>query len=119
MQFGSKIDKNSKEREEYFSVKEIISPNLILLNTGLVVKLIGITPDTNVSDQAIDYIKGKTKGRKVYMRFDDVKYDDNNNLLCYLYLDNKTFINAHLLKNKLAMVDTNMNYKYKLKFMTY
>ena len=119
LQFGSKIDKNSKEREEYFSVKEIISPNLILLNTGLVVKLIGITPDTNVSDQAIDYIKGKTKGRKVYMRFDDVKYDDNNNLLCYLYLDNKTFINAHLLKNKLAMVDTNMNYKYKLKFMTY
>lgn len=98
LQFGSKIDKNSKEREEYFSVKEIISPNLILLNTGLVVKLIGITPDTNVSDQAIDYIKGKTKGRKVYMRFDDVKYDDNNNLLCYLYLDNKTFINAHLLK---------------------
>lgn len=119
LQFGSKIDKNSKEREEYFSVKEIISPNLIQLNTGLVVKLIGITPDTNVTDQAIDYIKDKTKGRKVYMRFDDVKYDDNNNLLCYLYLDNKTFINAHLLKNKLAMVDTNMNYKYKLKFMTY
>ena len=119
LQFGSKIDKDSKEREEYFSVKEIISPNLIQLNTGLVVRLIGITPDTNVSDQAIDYIKGKTKGRKVFMRFDDVKYDDNNHLLCYLYLDNKTFINAHLLKNKLAMVDANMNYKYKLKFMTY
>ena len=119
LQFGSKIDKNSKEREEYFSVKEIISPNLIQLNTGLVVRLIGITPDTKVSDQAIDYIKGKTKGRKVFMRFDDVKYDDNNHLLCYLYLDNKTFINAHLLKNKLAMVDANMNYKYKLKFMTY
>lgn len=119
LQFGSKIDKSSKEREEYFSVKEIISPNLILLNTGLVVKLIGITPDANVSEQAIEYIKGKTKGRKVYMRFDDVKYDDNNNLLCYLYLDNKTFINAHLLKNKLAMVDTKMNYKYKLKFMAY
>ena len=119
LQFGSKIDKNSKEREEYFSIKEIISPNLIQLNTGLVVRLIGITPDTKVSDQAIDYIKGKTKGRKVFMRFDDVKYDDNNHLLCYLYLDNKTFINAHLLKNKLAMVDANMNYKYKLKFMTY
>lgn len=119
LQFGSKIDKSSKGREEYFSVKEIISPNLIQLNTGLIVKLIGITPDTNVSDQAIAYIKGKTKGRKVYMRFDDVKYDDKNNLLCYLYLDNKTFINAHLLKNKLAIVDTDMNYKYKLKFMTY
>lgn len=119
LQFGSKIDKSSKKREEYFSVKEIISPNLIMLNTGLVVNLIGITPDANVADKAIDYIKSKTKGRKVYLRFDDVKYDDNNNLLCYLYLDNKTFINAHLLKSKLAMVDTKMDYKYKLKFMAY
>ncbi len=119
LQFGSKIDKSSKKREEYFSVKEIISPNLIMLNTGLIVNLIGITPDANVADKAIDYIKSKTKGRKVYLRFDDVKYDDNNNLLCYLYLDNKTFINAHLLKNKLAMVDTKMDYKYKLKFMAY
>lgn len=119
LQFGSKIDNNRKEREEYFTVKEIISPNLIQLNTGLVVRLIGITPDRKTSEQAVDYIKDKTKGRKVYLRFDEVKYDEGNNLLCYLYLDNRTFINAHLLKNKLADVDTNMNYKYKHKFMNY
>ncbi len=119
LQFGSKIDESSKKREEYFSVKEILAPNLIMLNTGLVVNLIGITPDEDVADQAIDYIRSKTKGRKVYLRFDEVKFDDDNNLLCYLYLDNKTFINAHLLKNKLAMVDTKTDYKYKLKFMAY
>ena len=58
----------------------------------------------------------KTKGRKVFMRFDSVKYDAANQLLCYLYLDNKTFLNAHLLKNGLADVDFSYDFKYKNKF---
>ena len=35
---------------------------------------------------------------------------------CYLYLDNKTFINAHMLKNGLADVDYSFDFKYKNKF---
>ena len=50
------------------------------------------------------------------MRYDSVKYDSDNTLLCYLYLDNKTFINAHLLKNGLVDVDDSMDFKYKNKF---
>ncbi|MDR0864907.1 MAG: hypothetical protein LBO74_08250 [Candidatus Symbiothrix sp.] len=34
-----------------------------------------------------------------------------------LYLENKTFINAHLLKAGLADVDENVEYKYKNKFV--
>lgn len=114
LQFGSKIDKNSKKREEYFSVKEIISPSLLQLNTSLIIKLIGVKADTNMSEEAMSFIEEKTKGHKVYMRFDNIKYDDHNNLLCYLYLDNRTFINAHLLKQKLSIVDTTMNYKLQI-----
>ena len=51
------------------------------------------------------------------MRFDSLKYDQENNLLCYLYLKNKTFINAHLIKNQLVDVDDGSNYKYKIKFL--
>ena len=40
-----------------------------------------------------------------------------NNLLVYLYLKNKTFINAHLIKNGLVSVDTHANYKNKSKFI--
>ena len=46
-------------------------------------------------------------------------YDSQNNLLCYLYLENKTFINAHLIKKGLVTVDTVANYKYKSKFISY
>lgn len=119
LQFGSRIDKDKKEREEYFSVKEIITPNVIKLNTGLTIKLIGVEVDDKMAEQAIAYIEEKTKGHKVYMRFDETKYDKQNNLMCYLYLENKTFINAHLIKRKLAMADTVANYKYKSKFISY
>lgn len=71
---------------------------MLKLNTGLTIKLIGVEVDDNLEKQAIAYIREKIKGHKVYMRFDETKYDNQNNLLCYLYLENKTFINAHLIK---------------------
>ena len=49
LQFGSKIDKNGGTREEYFSVKEIISPELIKLNNDLVVRLIGVKEKKDVN----------------------------------------------------------------------
>ena len=119
LQFGSKIDKESGEREKYYSVKEVLSPNTIELNSGLVVRLLGVEPDPTTAVQARQYIASKTKGHKVFMRFDDVKYDADNNLMCYLYLENKTFINAHLLKEKLALPDIITPYRYRQKFATY
>lgn len=116
LQFGSKINKNSKEREEYFSVKTILSPNTVILNNGLTIRLLGIKEKPSVNGNAIKFLIEKTKGRKVFLRYDAVKYDDNDVLLCYLYLDNKTFINAHMLKNGLAEVDYSFDFKYKNKF---
>lgn len=119
LQFGSKIDKNSKEREEYFTVKSVISPNTILLSNGLTIRLIGIKEKPSVNGNATQFLIDKTKGRKVFLKYDSVKYDSDNTLLCYLYLDNKTFINAHMLKNGLAEVDMAADFKYKSKFITY
>lgn len=116
LQFGSRIDKNSKDRKEYFSVKEILSPNTIVLNNGLTIRLLGIKEKPSVNGNATKFLMEKTKGRKVFLRYDTVKYDDKDVLLCYLYLDNKTFINAHMLKNGLADVDYSFDFKYKNKF---
>lgn len=117
LQFGSKIDKHSGQREVYYSVKEVISPELLKLNNDLVVRLIGVKEKRAVNGQAIKYLLEKTNGEKVFMKFDNRKYDDRNNLLCYLYLKNKTFINAHLIKEGLADVDGSTDFKYKNKFL--
>jgi hypothetical protein len=117
LQFGSKIDKDSGDREIYYYVKSVISPELMKLNNGLIVRLIGVKEKTPANEQAIRYLIEKTKGQKVFMKFDNHKYDDRNNLLCYLYLENKTFINAHIIKEGLADVDVSSGFKYREKFL--
>lgn len=118
IQFGSKLDANSTgQREEYFSVKEVISPELIKLNNDLIIRLIGIKQNPQINGKASEFLISKVKGKKVFLKYDVIKHDSENHLMAYLYLENKTFINAHLLKEGLADVDEKLEYKYKSKFL--
>ncbi len=120
LHFGSKIDMNgSTQREEYHSVKEILSPELIKLNNGLIVRLIGIKEKQEVNGKAIEFLRLKTKGQKVFLKFDKIKHDKDNNLLAYVYLKNKTFLNAHLIKKGLAEIDTSYQFKNRERFIKY
>jgi site-specific DNA-methyltransferase (adenine-specific) len=118
IQYGSKIDANSTgKREEYFSVKEVISPELIKLNNDLIIRLIGIKQNPAVNGKATEFLIKKLKGTKVFLRYDEIKHDADNHLMAYLYLENKTFINAHLLKAGLVEVDESLEFRYKNKFL--
>ena len=117
LQFGSKIDKDSStQRESLFTIKEVINPEKVQLSNGLIVKLIGIKEDPKINGKATEFLIDKLKGKRVFIKYDNVKYDKENNLLCYLYLENKTFINAHLIKSGLVKVDSEIDFKYKEKF---
>ena len=118
LHFGSKIDQNSSQREEFYTIQEVVNPEILRLNNGLTVRLIGVKQDVSKNGKANEYLTKKTQGQKVYLRYDKEKYDSENRLLCYLYLQNKTFINAHLIKSGLVNVDTDLEYKYKLKFLS-
>jgi DNA modification methylase len=118
LQFGSKLDKDSSTtREKFYTVKEIISPERLRLSNDLMIKLIGIKEDPIINGKAPDFLNDKLKGKKVFLRYDNIKHDSENNLLCYLYLENKTFINAHLIKSGLVQVDSQIDFKYKDKFL--
>ncbi len=117
LQFGSKIDsESSRKRETLYSVTEIISPELIRLNTGLIIRLIGVKQNPQINGHAVAYLRDKLAGQRVFLKYDEQKYDSQNNLMAYLYLENKTFVNAHLLRDKMALVDDSINFKYKKKF---
>lgn len=118
LQFGSKLDKDSStKREDFFTVKEIISPEKIRLSNDLTVKLIGIKEDPIINRDATEFLTEKTKGKRVFLKYDAIKHDSENNLMCYLYLENKTFLNAHLIKKGLVQVDSTSDFKYKEKFL--
>lgn len=119
LQFGSKIDKNARQNDTYYTIKNVLSPTELILNTGLKIRLLGIKPIEEKQILAIDFLSQKTKGHKVYLRFDSEKYDADDTLMCYLYLENRTFLNMHLIKSQLAVTDVLRNFKYKEKFLSY
>jgi len=117
IQFGSRIDKTESKRDELYGVKKVISPERIELSNGLIVSLLGVKSIPEYDKQAMNYLEKKFNKRRVYLRYDRTKYDDGNNLLCYVYLDNKTFINNHLIRTGFVRVNTEMDYMYKSKFL--
>ena len=117
LQYGSKLDSESvTKREELKSVRRIISAGLVQLDNDIIVRLIGIKHDDE-NENAKSFLAGKFRHRRVYLKYEDnLKYDNENHLLAYLYLDNKTFINAHLLKKKYAHVDESIPFRLLDKF---
>lgn len=118
LKFGSRIDHSDHSRETYHTVKQILSPEVLVLDNGLRIRLLGVKEKKETNGEAIKFLNEKFRGEKVFMKYDALKHDRDGNLLCYLYLKNKTFINAHLIRNGLVNVDTSMDYKYKSKFLS-
>jgi DNA modification methylase len=108
--FGSKIDGKEIEKTNFYSVKRVESPDRIELDTGLKVRLIGVKPVEGKKAEAIEFLQKLTRGQKVFLKFAEKKYDDQDNLLAYLYLKNKTFVNRHLVRS--GLVDTEHSTKY-------
>ena len=120
LKFGSVIENgDNKEKEEFRKVSEVISPEILKLDNGLVIKLLGVKSIPELEKRAIDYLKAKINSDNVYLKFDETKYDNNGLLLSYLYLKNRTFINAHIIKDGFAKPDTELHYRFKAKFIEY
>jgi site-specific DNA-methyltransferase (adenine-specific) len=89
LQFGSKIDKDSPaRREEFYTVKEVISPDKIRLNNDLIVKLIGIKADSKNNGKATEYLAKKTKGNAFFC--DTTKRNTIVKTTCFAISTSKT-----------------------------
>ncbi len=87
----------------------------IKLNTGLIVKFLGVKIINE--QQVLEYLKNKIKGKDVYLKFDKNSVSDENVVWAYVYLKNKIFVNAYLIKSRFAVADKTKDYRYKAKFM--
>ena len=64
------------ERERLYTVKEVLSENSIKLDTGLIVKLLGVK--ITKKDEAKQYLEKFVKGKKVFLKFDPSYQPENN-----------------------------------------
>ncbi len=114
--FGSIIGAKKKEKVKYLRLRRVIAPNIIELSNDQIVKLFGIRAKAGMEEKAIKWLEDKLKGQSFYLKSDQIEYDENNVLLSYLYLKNKTFINLHLLRSSLVEIDESFPFKYHKKF---
>ncbi|MBN1352911.1 site-specific DNA-methyltransferase [candidate division KSB1 bacterium] len=117
LNFGSKVDATPTDTGRFFSVKAVISPEEVLLSSGKTIRLLGIKTKAETADAAIQFLTEKTRSQKVFLKYESPADAPQDRALCYLYLKNKTFLNAHLIKNGLVDVDTEREYKLKQKFI--
>lgn len=118
--FGSRVSaadrRETLQPEIYYAVREILDVNRIRLNDGREVRLLGIRPEPAALAEARQFLNAKIGKGQIYLKFDSEQYDEQGRLLAYVYMKNKTFINAHLLKHGYAQVDTEYPCKHHAKF---
>lgn len=120
--FGTVIDTNGKqEREDTYRVTSIPKPDEIMLDSGLRVRLLGVeaVKDASYANQAISFLKNLISGNRIFLKYDNSKFDNTKSLLAYVYLTNKTFLNAKLIKSGLARYDRSLDFIYKDRFAKY
>lgn len=105
---------NFKDNRLY-KVIDILDEQTIKLNTGLVVKFLGVK--VIKKDEALKYLKKFVMKKEIILNFDKNPVIDKNTVEAYVYLKNKIFVNSYLIKSNLAVADRFKDHKYKTKFI--
>lgn len=98
-----------------YRVVDIINAYTIKLNTGLMVKLLGVK--INDEEAATKYLKDYVLKKEVFLKFDSRGLVNREIVEAYVYLKNKIFINSYLIKSGMATADKLNQYQYKNKFI--
>ena len=106
LNYGSRIAaEDSAGKRKMLRVSEILSPGRVRLDSGLTIRLIGVREDPRRREKAMEFLSRMLQGKRVFLRRDAARHDAAADLPAYLYLENKTFVNARLIKTKLVEVD--------------
>ncbi len=112
-----KIDpkKFNFKNDKLYRVIDILDEQTIRLNTGLVVKFLGVK--VIKKEEALEYLRNRILKKEVYLKFDNGSVLDENTVSAYVYLKNRIFVNAYLIKSGMAIPDLSKNFKFKNKFV--
>jgi len=104
------------DKEKYYNVSEIISADTVKLDSGLKVKFLGVKIKKDKEKETLDYLKNYILNKEVFLRFDSKSQVNNNTTEAYIFLKNKIFVNAYLVKSGLASADREISHRFKEKF---
>ena len=94
-------------------VVQIISGNKVKLDNDQVIEFLGVTIDKE--EEAVNYLNDRLLGKSIIIKTNA----QHNGIIvpAYIYLKNKIFINAYLVKSGLGHPDPAVHHKFKEKFL--
>jgi micrococcal nuclease len=109
-----------KDKDRFYNVTKVIDGDTFWLDDGsekgLKIRLIGVdAPETRrtrnkeigfYAQESRQYLERLLMNKKVRLEIDVDTLDQYRRTLAYVYLEDGTFVNAHLLKNGYAMIMT-------------
>ncbi|MBL7471362.1 thermonuclease family protein [Robertkochia sp. 1368] len=110
----------SGPEHQYYPIKKFVDGDTFWIDNGTEkgekIRLIGIdAPESrnmfNIKKEAFgkessDYVKQLLQGKKVRLEYDVDRTDRYGRTLAYVYLEDGTFLNAHMVQQGYAMVYT-------------
>jgi hypothetical protein len=102
-------------RGKMYKVVNIVSEDIIELDTGLLVKFLGL--DVVDKERAVKYLREYVLKKDVIIKVEENLLVSENTVFAYVYLKNKIFVNAYLIKSGIAQADKKKEYKLKKKFL--
>ena len=110
------LEDAAKPRERGVRVREVLAPDKLRLADGGIVHLLGIRPRLGKEQDAIAYLQAKLLNRAIFLKH---AQPHEGALRAYVYMENKTFINAKLIKEGLAEADSRTPHHYAARFLEY
>ncbi|MDO9531570.1 MAG: hypothetical protein Q7O12_05500, partial [Deltaproteobacteria bacterium] len=85
----------------------------IELDTGLNVRFLGV--QINKKAETVDYLRHRILGKNILLKDDQVM--NNNMVSAYVYLKNRIFVNAYLIKVGFGSPDLSIKHRLRDKFI--
>ena len=108
-------------------MRRVLAPDLVELDSGKQVALLGVKVVEETSARAVALLEEITQGEQVYFKEDAGVMAADGVVVatgaggapkpCYLFLKNKTHVNAHLIQSGLVDVDTSRSYRFQKRFL--
>jgi DNA modification methylase len=102
------------KKSSYFKVVQIISSDKVQLDNGQVVEFLGVKVENEA--KTINYLSEHVLGKQVIVK-NGAEAGKDKVIPAYVYLKNKIFINAYLIKGGLARPDAAIKHQFQGKFL--
>ena len=115
-------------QQDWRTCVRVVDGDTIVLDGDEKVRLIGVdTPETKdprkpvqyFGQEANEFTKRMVEGKKVRLEYDQDKTDKYGRTLAYIYLEDRTFLNAEIIKQGYGFAYTKFPFKHLEEFRQY